>query len=145
MTTILRTQKETDAWLAEHVAIGKCIEARFAPEEPIDLSRWIGAFACCSSCGEATPGVKADAKGRPVECCEACGDVGMLITCWGEAQTERWQAGERYTGPGGDTIEDGPQVGPIVVIGGVLEHAAALLAQAEAAWVVSEDRRPHVN
>lgn len=138
---ILRTQEETDSWLEHHVGIGKCIRAIFAPAEAIDLSRWIGAWACCSQCGTATAGVRKDENGAPDEKCDACGGTGMLITCWGTAQTERWERGKRYTGPGGDSIEDGPQVGPIVVIGGVKEHAESLLAQAETAWVESEDRR----
>lgn len=141
MTTILRTQKETDAWLAEHVKIGDCIEATFAPTEAINLSEWIGPHECCSHCGAATPGLRKGKGGAPEEECAECGDAGNLITCWGSAQTERWERGERYSGPGGETIEDGPQVGPIVVVGGVSEHAASLLEQAEASWVVSEDRR----
>lgn len=144
---ILRTQQETDAWLAEHVEIGKCIEAIFAPEEPIDLTRWIGAHECCSHCGETTPGLRVGKNGRPEEKCAACGVTGFLITCWGEAQTERWREGERYDAQINDEAidDDGPQVGPIVVVGGVPEHAAALLTQAKVAWVVSEDRRPRVN
>lgn len=138
---VLRTQAEADAWIRRHVKIGKCIEATFAPTEPIDLARWIGAYECCSYCGAASFGLRVDAHGRPEEQCAACGTSGFLITCWGEAQTARWERGERYSGPGGESIEDGPQVGPIVVVGGVARHAAALLAQAEAAWVSSEDRR----
>lgn len=138
----LRTQKETDAWLTKHVKIGACIKAVFAPTEPIDLTEWIGARECCSSCGAATPGLRTGKDGAPDETCARCGETGMLITCWGTAQTERWECGERYTSKIDD---DGPQVGPIVVVGGVSEHAEALLAQAVAAWVKSEDRRPRGN
>jgi hypothetical protein len=147
MSTILRTQKETDAWLAEHVKIGKGIEATFAPEEPIDLSYWIGAYECCSHCGAATRGVRRGADGHPEEECSACGTGGFLITTWGEEQTERWREGERYDAQFDDEAidDDGPQVGPIVVVGGVPEHVSALLAQAKAEWVKSEDRRPHDN
>ena len=146
MTTILRTQEETDAWLAKQVRIGVCVEALFAPDESIDLSRWIGAYECCSRCGEATRGVRRGADGFPEETCSVCGTGGFLITTWGEAQTERWREGERYAQPEGEPVDDdGPQVGPIVVVGGVLEHAAALLTQAKAEWVKSEDRRPSGN
>lgn len=140
-TIILKTQKETDAWLLERVTIGQCIGATFAPEEPIDLAHWIGPHECCSYCGSATPGLRVGKDGAPDETCVSCGNTGMLITCWGIAQAERWERGERYSGAGGETIENGPQVGPIVVVGGVPEFAAALLAQADASWVVSEDRR----
>ena len=137
MTTVLRTQKEADAWLAEHVKIGECVEAIFAPIEPINLTRWIGAHECCSYCGAATLGLRVGKDGAPNEKCTECIETGMLVICWGASQTERWKRGERY----GHTNDDGPQVGPIVIVGGVPEYADDLLAQAEAACVMSEDRR----
>ena len=145
MTTILKTQKETDTWLTEHVRIGACVEALFAPDESIDLSRWIGAYECCSHCGEVIRGVRKGDDGAPEEKCSVCGTDGFLITTWGEAQTERWREErvaqtEEYTVDAVD--DDGPQVGPIVVVGGVSEYAEALLTQAKTEWVRSEDRRP---
>lgn len=134
---ILTTQNETDTWLEQHVRIGGCVPATFAPQEPIDLTRWIGPSECCSHCGTATPGLREGEDGAPEETCAACGETGFLITCWGEAQTERWERGERYP----DAGDDGPQVGPIVVVGGSPEHAGSLLEQAASAWVTSEDRR----
>ena len=144
MSMILRTQKETDAWLAEHVRVGECIEALFSPAEPIDLTVWIGAYECCSHCGEATKGVRKGGDGAPEEVCSVCDTDGFLITTWGEAQTERWREG-RYAQPDNTVCDDGPQVGPIVVVGGVPEYATALLTQAKTEWVKSEDRRSHGN
>ncbi len=140
MTSILKTQAETDTYLAEHVAIGQCIPATFAPTEEIDLTRWIGPSECCDECGEATPGLRRDKKGRPREDCAACGGSGMLITCWGEAQTERWQEGRRYDvrGKDGEIEDDGPQVGPIRVCGGVTKFARSLERQAHRAFVKFE-------
>lgn len=138
---ILRTQAEVDAYLARRTRVGDCIPITLAPTEPINLDHWIKPHECCSACSEATPGLrmnKPPAKG-PREDCAACGEGGMLITTWGTPQTERWLNNERYTGPGGAAIEDGPQVAPIRVMrGSPPKYVRSLRRQADRALIKFE-------
>ena len=133
-TTILRTQAETDAYLQEHVRIGRCVPVTFAPAERICLDYWIEPHECCSSCGEARPGLRLDDGGHPREDCAWCKDSGSLITTWGTPQTQRWEDGERY-GRFPPDEDEGPQVGPIRISGGVPRYALSLADQAERAQV----------
>ena len=135
--TVLTTQREVDAWIPENVRPNACIEAFFAPVEPIDLSEWIGAHECCSMCGTATPGLRVCAGGGAFEeTCAECGESGCLVTRWGTAQVERWESGDGDECPG-------PVVGLVVVVGGDAEHAASLIAQARSWFVASEVRSLH--
>jgi hypothetical protein len=132
---ILRTQADVDEYIGRCERLAKDGgRVAFDPTEEIDLTTWIGPHECCSHCGEATPGLRRDEKGHPDEKCAACGTTGFLITTWGEAQTERWESGERYRDEKSLDRDDGPIVGPVYVLDGS-RHARALRRQLRHAMV----------